>query len=717
MLKPDAEKWAAYRSAGRERVQHMKKVIVVSKTHLDLGFTDYAEKIRQKYLNEFIPHAIATARELNGGGKKRFVWTTGSWLLCELLHHGSEQNRQDLIRALREGDIAPHAMPFTTHTELLDADTLDYGLSLVDELDAIAGRKTIAAKMTDVPGHTLGLVPLLAKHGVKLLHIGVNGASAMPDVPPCFRWKCGAYEVIVIYSGEYGGPFETDYTDSVLYFDHTLDNHGAASAQAVLARFHEIEKKYPGAEVAAGRLDDYAELIWQVKDQLPVVSAEIGDTWIHGAASDPYKTAGLRTLIRLKNQWLKNGALARSQEAYQNLAGNLLCIAEHTWGLDMKTYLADYENYLRPDFEKARQKDRVEIHHPLRGFPQNFQTLLLRRAGVYRPGSYRAMEQSWQEQRSYLDKAVEGLPEGLQNEARQALGRLRPAALEQPAGEPLQRDAEYRFAGWAIRINKYGGIGTLLHEGRTAIRENNRPAVEYYSYGETNYNFWLTHYTRNRKETARWSLADFARPLLKYVDSKYPQGRYSYRFRAGTVQHMEDGLKITVSLAIEPECHECLGAAKSIQLIYTLRAGGVLLELLWADKPANRLTESTILRLYPACTQENLRYTKIDTEIDPMSVVKNGNRNLSAVWDMHFGNFRFVNDHAALIGLGKGKILRFDNQFEAVETNGVAYILHNNVWGTNFPLWYGENAYFRFAILDQTAGDALHNAASENTAR
>lgn len=710
MLKPDVEKWAALHSAGRGSLQHMKKVIVVSKTHLDLGFTDYAENIRQKYLNEFIPHAIATARELNTGGKKRFVWTTGSWLLREALHCGSEQTRQALLQALRDGDIAPHAMPFTTHTELLDADTLDYGLSIVDELDQLTGRKTIAAKMTDVPGHTLGLVPMLAMHGVKLLHIGVNGASAMPDVPPCFLWKCGEHEVIVIYSGEYGGPFETGYIDSVLYFDHTLDNHGAAGGPAVLARLREIEKQYPGAEVVAGRLDDYAELLWPVREQLPVVTAEIGDTWIHGAASDPYKTAGLRTLIRLKNQWIKSGALSRTSNAYAQLASNLLCIAEHTWGLDMKMYFSDYEHYLRPDFEKARKKDLVELRHPLRGFPQNFRTLQLRRTGAYQRGSYRAMEKSWQEQRSYLDKAMEGLPEALQNEAWQALGRLRPAALEQPVGEPLQRDVEYCFASWTIRINKYGGIGTLLHEGRPAIRENNRPAVEYYSYGETNYNFWLTHYTRNRKETARWSLGDFARPLLKYVDSKYPQGRYSYRFREGTVQHMEDRLKITVCLAIEPECHELLGAAKSIQLIYTLRASGMQLELLWVDKPANRLTESTILRLYPACTQENLRYTKIDTEIDPMSVVKNGNRNLSAVWDMHFGNFRFVNDHAALIGLGKGKILRFDNQFEAVETNGVAYILHNNVWGTNFPLWYEENAYFRFEILDQTNGGAPHSA-------
>ena len=66
----------------------MQKVIVVSKTHLDLGFTDYAEHIYHKYLDEFIPNAVSIANELNADGSKRFVWTTGSWLLKEALKNG-----------------------------------------------------------------------------------------------------------------------------------------------------------------------------------------------------------------------------------------------------------------------------------------------------------------------------------------------------------------------------------------------------------------------------------------------------------------------------------------------------------------------------------------------------------------------------------------------------------------------------------------------------
>lgn len=129
----------------------MKKVIVVSKTHLDLGFTDYAANIKKKYINDYIPGAIALAQKLNTGGQKKFIWTTGSWILKEALEKGDELQRKKLKEALANGNIAPHAMPFTTHTELLDEDTLEYGLSIVDTLDRLRGRKTTAAKMTDVP--------------------------------------------------------------------------------------------------------------------------------------------------------------------------------------------------------------------------------------------------------------------------------------------------------------------------------------------------------------------------------------------------------------------------------------------------------------------------------------------------------------------------------------------------------------------------------------
>ena len=79
----------------------MKKVFVVSKTHLDLGFTDYAENIREKYISNFIPGAIDLARQVNTADKKSFIWTTGSWILKEALENGTPEQKESLTNAIK----------------------------------------------------------------------------------------------------------------------------------------------------------------------------------------------------------------------------------------------------------------------------------------------------------------------------------------------------------------------------------------------------------------------------------------------------------------------------------------------------------------------------------------------------------------------------------------------------------------------------------------
>ena len=39
----------------------VKEVLLEFKTHLDIGYTDYAEKVVERYLTEFIPNAIKAA--------------------------------------------------------------------------------------------------------------------------------------------------------------------------------------------------------------------------------------------------------------------------------------------------------------------------------------------------------------------------------------------------------------------------------------------------------------------------------------------------------------------------------------------------------------------------------------------------------------------------------------------------------------------------------
>lgn len=665
----------------------MKKVFVVSKTHLDLGFTDYAENIRRQYIDKFIPEAIDLAEKVNKNGKKYFIWTTGSWILKEAL---LDKNQSEKLRkAIADGNIAPHAMPFTTHTEILDYDSLDYGLSMVDELDKIRGRKTVAAKMTDVPGHTKSLVPLLHKHGIKLLHIGVNGASALVDVPPCFLWKNGDSEVVVIYSGAYGGAFKSDLVDEILYFDHTLDNHGAPSPEKVLSHFDDIQKEYPDYEITAGTMDDFADIIWKVREKLPVFEGEMGDSWIHGSATDPYKAAALRTLISLKNQWLSDGSLQRSSKEYKDFTDAILTIGEHTNGMDSKTYFSDYGHYLKKDFNKARSKDKVSFTHLFSDLPQSILPLVSLFDGRRKRGYYSVIEKSWLEQRGYLCKALDALSNEHKEIAENALAELFPYI---PDNFVANGKNSIRSGDFTLTINDNGGIGSLTYKNKIILRDNNEALVTYRSFSGKDYDFWLNNYSRDLHETAVWALGDFARPNIKRLEGKYPTGRFDYRIEKIFAEDNE----IKMDLICDRTLSDNLGAPRLIQVKLTLTEKVFHFDLSWFRKDANRLTEAIYLNLFPDTDSVDL--IKLGLPVKPQEVALNGSRNLHAVEAVEWDSYRIKNLHAPLVSFGRGKILEFDNKLESIRKDGISFVLYNNVWGTNFPLWYEDNAHFEFKI-------------------
>lgn len=451
----------------------------------------------------------------------------------------------------------------------------------------------------------------------------------------------------------------------------------------------------PDYEVMAGTMDDFADVIWQYKDKLPVYEGEIGDTWIHGAATDPYKSASLRELMRLKREWLNDGSMQRYSEEYIGFSDALICIAEHTCGMDSKMHFADYDHYLKKDFKAARSADKVKIKHLFRGFPHNFIVAFNRLFGSYQTGSYKNIEKSWQEQRDYIDLALSHLSDEHKAAADKALSALIPAApMELPEG--IAEFETIECGGWKFKLNKKGGIGYLAFGDDEIIRENDEPVMEYFSFSDDDYNYWLNHYSRNLEQTAVWAIPDFARLMLKYENGKYPAGRFEYFVDRA----VRDGNQVIVHLKCEKRLCEELGAPRLIQIIYTLNENGVKIDVSWFGKDANRLTEAVYMHLFPS--NNNINLTKISDEIDPKSVASKGGRNLHAVFGTELEcdnrNYRIINHHSPLVSIGRGKILQFDNKFESAETDGITYVLYNNVWGTNFPLWYEDNARFLFEI-------------------
>lgn len=692
------------RPGGPGRVVHL-----VAKAHLDLGFTALASEVEARYLEEFFPRALRVAAELAGrGGPERLVWTTGSWILHRALADPEGARASAVADGVAAGRLAWHALPVTTHTELMDVRLVRSGLGISDELDRRFGRTTTAAKMTDVPGHTRGLVPLLAEAGVTFLHLGVNPAWPVPEVPPAFRWRSpDGSEITVAYqAGGYGGVVEVVGCPDVLAFLHAGDNLGPPTAEEVLDAHADLRARFPGAEVRASTLDAFARALAAsgAEATLPVVTAEIGDPWLFGAGSDPQKVAAYRDLLRWR------GRLAARIEDRQliEIDRTLLLVAEHTWGLDQKEVLPT---------ELPWDGDAL---------------VALRRTAVGR-----RFESSWAEQRAYVDRAARQLgaalrstPEGSGPHHLRAPARtLADRALEVPrlavdrhgrldGFEPVDLGTAVVIAGgdgdpasgWSAAVDAAtGALVDLRHEisGRqVAGRANPIGAISRQTFDEVDYERFYAQLEPTREDDW-WARRDNTKPGIAAAGAR-SQRRGPDRVEAWTAgPHGGAWTLLVVRLAFDQA-----GAAPFVvwqQWSDGGDGGEVALRVWWNDKEATRLPEATWCSFVPVVAEPD-RWTldKLGQAVSPLDVVRRGGRSLHAVgegmaYDGPDGALRISTPDAPLVAPGAPNLLDADPPVPNL-AGGLHVLLHDNCWGTNFPMWNEGPASFGFTI--SVAADA-----------
>lgn len=698
-------------------MKDIEVVHVIFKTHLDLGFTDLEENVTNQYMNSYIPKAIQLSEELaHEGGDAQFVWTTGSWLIHEYLKRADEQQVKKMEEAIDNGYVSWHGLPFTTHTELMDRHLLEHALSISKNLDQRFGKQTISSKMTDVPGHTNAMVSSLAKNGIEYLHLGVNPASKVPNVPTLFCWKGNnGSEVIVNYADNYGDVLKIDGINEVMVFAHTGDNCGPPSIEEIKHEFRQLAKKFPNAVIKASTMDEFAVKLRTVKHRLPVVHEEIGDTWIHGAGTDPKKISHYRELLRLRNKWLNQGRIEESSKEYKDFSDALLLIPEHTWGLDEKKYLNDYKNYSKRDFQRARKQNRISkdvvpdkysyigsfAMHEFDGMSEQlFST-------TWEERSYRLFERSWKEQRAYLQKAVACLSEDKQKEVEEAFHLLTPKRVEGVEGDTLDLDSVYKLGSFEAAFSTDGSITTLIDASGKEWADEHHPlgVITYETFGVENYHTWFQQYVVNIGETYRWSEADQGKPGMELVTPTPKQEKYKPKVES--IRKVADGEIdcVNVRLRLPDRAVVDFGAPKVMELSYLFSQteSVIEIELNWFDKDANRLPEGIWFSFTPMVDNPNLwKMDKIGEWVSPLEVVKNGNRNLHAIqtgvaYHGADGQVLIESKDAPLVSPGKSRLLELDNTFPPLD-KGFHFNLYNNVWGTNFPMWYEEDAKFRFLI-------------------
>ena len=656
----------------------INRVLVVFKCHFDAGFGDTQAAIVHRYFAEYFPRAMDLASQLRESGSQRYVWTTGSWLLYEYLEQATPEERKRMEKAISAGDIAWHALPFSWQTELLDASLISGSIGLSRVLDQRFGRITTGAKMTDVPGHTRGLIAPLAAQGVKFIDIGVNEASQVPEVPPLFLWKApSGATLVVMYHYGYGGVVRVPDSDLALATVVRDDDSGPHTLEEIHQTYSSLLAQFPNAQIIPTNLTEIANAVEIYRGSLPVVTHEIGDTWIHGVASDPLKLARYREVARLRQDWLAQGKFAVGDATDVALLRHLLLEVEHTWGTDTKTWL-DFDHYTPHDL-----------------------------APMLNTKNYKVVQFSWQEKRQDLFTAVASLPVPLREQALTAVRNL--AAVEpQLAHTSLHlHETAIETEHFVVGIEpKTGAISRLLNKKSKrewASSEHLLALFSYQTLSQQDYTGFFKSYVISEED---WAKKDFGKPNIERFGAESRDWLPS----VADLQLKEDqqGHRLLVRLQVNDAEALRSGRASFPQNMYLEmllpKAEPVIhLNFSWFKKPATRMPEALWLSFNPiASNPSGWMLEKSGEPVSPWDVVRSGNRHMHALskgfgYEDQSGAFFVETLDAPLVAMGVKSPLYFSKSQSDLSA-GIHCNLFNNAWGTNYIMWFGEDMRFRFLL-------------------
>jgi Domain of unknown function (DUF5054) len=658
--------------------EQVKRVLVMFKCHFDAGFIDTQAAVVRRYFTEFFPQAIRVAETMRQTGSCPYVWTTGSWLLYEYLEQATPEDRRRMEHAISNGDIAWHALPFSWQTELMDPSMISAGLSLSQSLDRRFGRTTTGAKMTDVPGHTRGLIGPLSAGGVKFLDIGVNGASTPAAVPSLFVWKdLKGASLVVMYHHEYGAVMRVPGSDLAIAIVVADDNSGPHKPDEIVKTCAELKHQFPNAQIIATNLTAIANAVEPFQTNLPVVKQEIGDTWIHGVASDPLKLARYREVARLRQAWLAQQKLHAGDPTDLALLRHLLLEVEHTWGTDTKTWL---------DFDHYTPHDLAEMLHTK---------------------NYEVVQYSWAEKRQDLFDGIAALPAPLRDQAQSAVHQLEATEprLSNPSSHPGGK--EWETAHFVLALDPGTGAICRLRSKRAgwewASADHPLALFSYQTLSPEDYARFFANYVIS---TADWAKKDFGKPNIERFGAEHRDWLPSL----AELQVEEDAEAHRMLARLQIVDAQALQSGRAafpekmyLEFVLPKAEPVVNLNFYWFQKRATRLPEALWLTFDPIVSgQQGWTMDKSGEQISPFDVVSSGNRHMHAV-STGFGHTSekhsiFVETlDSPVIALGEKSPLNFSTSQPDL-AGGVHCNLFNNAWGTNYIMWFAENMRFRFVL-------------------
>ncbi|MEN8225624.1 MAG: hypothetical protein ABFS05_09730, partial [Bacteroidota bacterium] len=340
-------------------------------SHADIGYThhqDVVERLHHDYFREAVQLADDTRNYPFGS---RFKWNTEvTWAVESYLEQCSKDEKDAFIKAVQSGSIGLDGLWVNELTGLCRPEEL---IRLVQRSARVArqcGIELRSAMITDIPGYTWGLVPVMAKSGIRYFSPGTNVGHRIGNIKDVwgdkpFYWvsQSGKDSVLTWFPSRGYSWFHTglgtdkpqnllteepifeyvdqlyqeDFPYNISIFRYNIGSDNGPPQPALSDIIKSWNEKYSTPQICIATTAEAFEIFeYNYGNTLPSFQGDLTPYWEDGAASSAKETAQVRAaaerLIQAQSLWVLSGNKDYPLEEIKTAWQNILLYDEHTWG-------------------------------------------------------------------------------------------------------------------------------------------------------------------------------------------------------------------------------------------------------------------------------------------------------------------------------------------------------------------------------------------------
>jgi len=340
-------------------------IYVVPHSHTDIGYTNLQPEIEQKQVENLVKGMALAEKTANYPEGARFVWNVEVlWAADLFLQRMEAPRRAAFEKAVKSGQIGLNGLYLNVLSGLARPEELVQATRLATRLSERLGVTIDTAMISDIPGHTWGLVPALAQAGIRYFSTSPNffdriGTAQVASADQPFWWVGPSGRERVLAWNTWMGyalshtwnakltPAHVaeylEHLDQIQYpYDITYirwsgpgDNAEPEAGICDFVKDWNARYRWPHF-VISDQHAPFAALEQRYGDKLPVRRGDWTPYWEDGAGSSARETAMNRASAERMTQAETVWAL-RAPEMWPAAAADaawkkVLLYTEHTWG-------------------------------------------------------------------------------------------------------------------------------------------------------------------------------------------------------------------------------------------------------------------------------------------------------------------------------------------------------------------------------------------------